>query len=217
MEIIIRPAMPEDYLETENVTREAFWNHFSPGCDEHYLLHIMRKCPAFIPELDLVAEYSGRIVGHVICVKSVIKGDDGKDYDVLTLGPISVLPEYQQKKIGGKLIETVRQQAHKMGFRAILLYGDPDYYRRQGFIPAEQLDIRTVDNMYAVALYACELYECSLLFAKGNFVEDAIYMVDADAAAEYDKNFPHKEKVSGTPSQKRFQMIVGMRKALTSA
>ena len=67
MEIKLRPETPADYREAENVTREAFWNHFAPGCNEHYLLHVMRGSPAFVPELDFVAELDGRIVGLVAC------------------------------------------------------------------------------------------------------------------------------------------------------
>ena len=53
MDIKLRIEQPSDYNETENVTREAFWNHFSPGCDEHYLLHIMRNHPKFVPSILL--------------------------------------------------------------------------------------------------------------------------------------------------------------------
>ena len=86
MDIKLRIEQPSDYNETENVTREAFWNHFSPGCDEHYLLHIMRNHPKFVPELDIVAELNGKIVGNVVCLKSFIMADDGNQYEVLSLG-----------------------------------------------------------------------------------------------------------------------------------
>ena len=49
MDIKLRIEQSSDYHETENITREAFWNHYSPGCDEHYLLHIMRTHPTFVP------------------------------------------------------------------------------------------------------------------------------------------------------------------------
>ncbi|MBS3977105.1 MAG: hypothetical protein KGZ75_10340 [Syntrophomonadaceae bacterium] len=52
----MRLEEPADYRKVEELTREAFWNHHLPGCDEHYLLHIMRDCGAFIRELDFVAE-----------------------------------------------------------------------------------------------------------------------------------------------------------------
>lgn len=79
MTIKLRTEQPADYAETEHVTREAFWNHYSPGCNEHYLLHIMRGSPSFIPELDVVAVHGGRIVGNIVYAKSVIRTDDGKE------------------------------------------------------------------------------------------------------------------------------------------
>ena len=57
MTIKLRTEQPADYAETEHVTREAFWNHYSPGCNEHYLLHIMRGSPSFIPS-------SGQMTGR---------------------------------------------------------------------------------------------------------------------------------------------------------
>ena len=99
-----------------------------------------------------------------------------------------------------------------MGFRAILLCGDPDYYLRQGFIPAETLGIRTEDNMYATALHVCELYDNALANVKGRYIEDKIYQIDKSAANEFDKRFPPKEIVVGTPSQKQFNQIVVMQK-----
>lgn len=212
MNIHLRLEQFSDYRETENVVREAFWNHFSPGCDEHYLLHIMRDSPAFVPELNVVAVVDDKIVGNIVYAKSIIRADNGNEYEVLSLGPIAVLPEYQSKGIGGRMIEYTRQLAREMGFRAILLCGDPDYYLRQGFVPAETLGIRTGDNMYATALHVCELCEGALADAKGRYFEDPIYEIDEAAAIEFDKNFPLKEKITGTPSQKRFDEIVVMRR-----
>ena len=212
MNIKIRLERPSDYFETENVTREAFWNHYSPGCCEHYLIHVMRGSQNFVPELDIVAESNGRIIGNVVYQKALIKGDDGADYEVLSLGPISVLPEYQKQGVGGKMIEYSKNIAREMGFRAILLCGDPDYYGRQGFVPAETMGIRTSDNMYAAALHVCELNEGSLANVKGRYFEDAVYEIDETASAEFDKRFPHKELVTGTPMQKRFEQVAAMRR-----
>ena len=212
MDIKLRIEQSSDYHETENITREAFWNHYSPGCDEHYLLHIMRNHPKFVPELDIVAEHNNKIVGNVVSLKSFSMADDGNQYEVLSLGPISVLPEYQQQGIGGRMIALTKKLASEMGFRAILLCGDPDYYLRQGFIPAETLGIRTEDNMYATALHVCELYDNALANVKGRYIEDKIYQIDKSAANEFDKRFPPKEIVVGTPSQKRFNQIVVMQK-----
>lgn len=212
MDIELRPERPADYRETENVTREAFWNHFCPGCNEHYLLHVMRDVPAFLPELDIVAVHGGKIVGNAIYAKSVVQGDDGVDYEVVGLGPISVLPEYQGRGLGGRLIAHTRELARALGYRAVFLYGDPDYYSRQGFVPAERFGIRTADDMYAVAHQVYELYENALSGIRGRYIEDAVYEVDEAAAAAFDRDFPKKERICGTPSQKRFETLLAMRK-----
>lgn len=45
--ITIRTEEPKDYRTTENLTREAFWNVYRPGCMEHYVLHCFRSDPAY--------------------------------------------------------------------------------------------------------------------------------------------------------------------------
>ncbi len=210
MNTVIRNTEPSDYKETENLMREAFWNHYSPGCSEHYLVHIMRNHPTFVRELDFVAIVDGKIVGNVVYLKSIIKADDDITHEVLSLGPIAVHPDYQRKGIGRAMIDHTRNLARQMGFKAILLCGEPNYYSRQGFVPAETLGIRTADNMYFAALHVCELYENALAGVHGLYYEDEIYFVDENVVIEFDKGFPYKEKVEGTLTQERFNQVITM-------
>ena len=190
------------------MVREAFWNVYMPGCDDHYLVHILRTHPKFVPTLDLVAVHDGKIIGNVVCMRSVIRGDDGKEYEVLSLGPIAVLPAYQRRGVGTKLIAHTKEIARKMGFRAILLCGNPAFYKKQGFIAAEHYGIRTAENMYADALHVCGLYDGALNGIAGRYHEDAVYDIDAAAAEAFDKDFPPKEKIVGTPTQQYFLEMV---------
>lgn len=192
----------------ENVMREAFWNHYTPACTEHYLVRVMRGCAAFVPELSLAARDGGKIVGGAMCLRARIDGDDGVRREALSLGPIGVLPEYQRRGIGATLIERTAEIARAMGFCAILLCGDPDYYSRRGFLPAEKFNIRNAENMYADALQARELQRGALAEAAGVYFEDEIYNIDETLAAEYDKLFPPKEIVRGTETQKKFETMV---------
>jgi predicted N-acetyltransferase YhbS len=208
----IRPTRPEDYSATENVTREAFWNVYVPGCDEHFLLHLMRGSEGFIPELDLVAIADGEVVGNIVCDRSIIKTDAGETLEVLTLGPVSVLPGLQGKGIGGALIEEVKRLAPRLGFEAILLYGDPNYYSRFGFILAEALDIRTEGDMYAEPLQVMELHVGALKGKSGRYIENDVYEIDDQAVIEFDKQFPPKEEITGLPSQLRFQELLQARR-----
>ena len=100
------------------------------------------------------------------------------------MGPIAVLPEYQRRGIGRRMIGYTRNRAREMGFRAIFLYGDPDYSSHCGFVPAETLGIRTADNRYAAALQVCALQRGSLSGLKGRYVEAAVYHMDEKRAAD---------------------------------
>ena len=72
----IRTEQPRDFKIVENLTREAFWNVYRPGCTEHYVLHCYRSEPDFVPELSLVLEVDGEIIGHVMYAWSHIDADD---------------------------------------------------------------------------------------------------------------------------------------------
>ena len=170
--IEIREEKISEQRETENVVREAFWNVYSPGCSDHYLVHQIRQCPAYIPQLNLVAVKNETIVGHVINIKSYISGDDGRNYEVISLGPISVLPQYQRTGVGSKLISEVKKIAKQSGYRAILLYGNPAFYLQQGFEPAEKYCIRNSENMFAAALHICGLSDGALDGINGKYYEN---------------------------------------------
>ncbi|MGB4594781.1 MAG: N-acetyltransferase [Anaerolineaceae bacterium] len=215
MKINLRHELPEDYRTVEELTREAFWNLYVPGCSEHYLLHRMRDAQAFIPELDLVAEFDGKLIGNIVYCKARIVGDDGVDHDVLTFGPVSVLPEFQKKGVGSALINETLNQAKALGYKAVLIYGSPDYYQRFGFLPAEDFDIRTADDMVAAALQALELIPGGLRGKSGRFIEGATFEFDTAEVEPFDNTFPAKQKLEGTPSQQAFLSIASQRKPRT--
>jgi predicted N-acetyltransferase YhbS len=172
----------------------------------------MRNCEAFIRELDTIAEIGGEIVGNIVYTKASVLGDDGISHEVLCFGPVSVLPDFWAKGIGSALIEYTIAQAKELGYRAILIYGDPEYYKRFGFVSAESFDIRTPDNMYAIPLQALELWKGALDGCNGRFYEDPVYDVDEDVATEFDKTFPYKELRDDLPNQERFRHLVSLRR-----
>lgn len=98
----------------------------------------------------------------------------------------------QRQGIGGRLISRTRELARELGFRALLLCGDPDYYLYQASFPPRCWEIRTADNMYAMALHVCELYDGALSGIRGRYVEDSIYDIDPSAAEAFDREFPAK-------------------------
>ena len=206
--IIIRPTSRSDYPATEFVVREAFWNVYQPGANEHYILHLMRQWSSFLPELDFVAVDGDRIVGNVVCNHSYIESDDGRLCDTVGLGPIAVLPEYQRLGIGRRLIDRVRSTAGTMKFRAIVLFGDPNYYLARGFRAAEDYNIRTEENYYAAAL----MIDAWGSIGAGRYLENASQDYDAEEFRLLDSRFPLKRKFKDTPSQIRYRQVKAMRR-----
>jgi len=155
--LTIRNEKQEDCRTVEELVREAFWNLYVPGCNEHYMLHNLRMSDDLIPELGFVAEKEGQIVGQIAYSRGIVKGKGADDKEVITFGPVSVLPAFQKRGIGSALIIHTINLARDMGYPAICIYGDPRYYSRFGFRCAEKYDIKTADDKFAVALQALEL------------------------------------------------------------
>ena len=194
LDVLLRPEEEKDYNSVENLTREAFWNVYKPGCDEHLLIHNMRNKQEFIKDLDYVAVFNDEVIGNIVYAKAKIMGVN-KEYDVITFGPVSVLPMYQKRGVGKKLIEHTVTKAKEMGFNAIMIYGNPKYYERFGFKNSREYSITDMEGNYNDALMALELYPKSLKNINGKFFEGEAYKVDKKELEIFDKNFPYKEKL----------------------
>lgn len=201
--IKLRLETQEDYRAVEIITREAFWNLHVPGCDEHYLIHVLRKSPDFIPALDFVAVLDDEIVGNIMYAHSIIKGYDNQVHKAVTFGPVCVHPQYQQKGIGRKLISHTLCLAKEMGFSIVAIYGYPDYYAKYGFESAEKYNIRTKEGMFNPGLQVFELIPGALTGISGYFIEAEVYTLDAEAAELFDATFAPKQK-EVTASQQKF-------------
>jgi len=205
MEIELRLEEEKDYRIVEELTREAFWNIHVPGCDEHLLINNLRYTKEFIRDLDFVAVFNNKIIGNIVYVESKITNFE-KEHIVLTFGPISVLPEYQNKGIGTQLIEHTKKLSKEMGYKAIVIYGDPEYYKRFGFKESKEYNITNEEEKYPKALLVLELYPNSLNGIKGIFNEGKIYEINEDELKEFEKEFKKKKKKK-TKSQERFSKL----------
>lgn len=210
MSMTMRNENEKDYRIVEELTREAFWNHYIPGCVEHYVLHNLRKSKDFIPELDFVAEIDGQIVGNIVYSRGVIMNNQGVEHKIICFGPVSVLPRLQKQGIGSALIINTLKAARLMDYPAVCIYGDPRCYSRFGFRCAEKYDIKTSDDKFAVALQVLELKPDVLNNLSGRFVETEAFHFDEDQFAEFDATFEYKEKAE-TDSQKEFKILASLR------
>jgi predicted N-acetyltransferase YhbS len=201
--ITFRLETPADRYAVEAMTREAFWQFWEDGrkiCDEHLLVHKLRTAQGFVPELNYVAEVDGELVGHIIFTKSRIEGEDGKETETLTFGPLTVLPEMQSKGIGKALMRHTFAEAKRLGYRAVLIFGHPDYYPRAGFRRAAEFGVTTADGKTFDAFMAYPLYDGALDGIRGRYFIDPVYeQLSQEEALAFDTKFPPKTPHSPVP------------------
>ena len=198
----IRLEKTEDYREVENLTREAFWNVYRPGCTEHYVLNQYRTNPDFIPELDFVMEEDNRIIGHVMFS--------------WTFGPISIHPDYKRKGYGLKLLKYAIGKAKEMGIGLIQMEGNIEFYKHAGFDLASKMknhyhaEPRESEVPYFLAQELIPGYwgnrEGTYCPPKGYFVADE----HPEAFEAYEATFPVKEKTLQPGQLPQFCQSCGM-------
>ncbi|WP_066714808.1 GNAT family N-acetyltransferase [Clostridium sp. Marseille-P299] len=195
LDIQIRLEEVKDYQEVELVARAAFYRDeriedIGVGCTEHFMIHKLREKDG-IRELNFVATLNEKIVGHVIYSNSYIMSDNGKRIETLNVGPLSVLPDFQNQGVGSKLMQFSIERATELGYGAIVFFGHPTYYPRFGFVEAKEFEITTAWGANYPAFMAMELKEGYLKNSHGKYFEAEIYDegITKLPAKEYDKRF----------------------------
>lgn len=195
--MIIRLEQEKDYLEVENLTREAFWNLYRPGCFEHLVIHNLRNDACFVPELDYVLEEDGKIIANIVYAKGTLTLDSGLKTDILLFGPVSVLPEWQGKGYGAKIIDFTLEKAKQMGYPAVVITGNPAYYNRLGFESASKYEIyyEEMDRSEEAAFFMVKVLNShEIKTLKGAYSDPKCYFVDREEFEAFDKAFPPKVK-----------------------
>ena len=195
---IIRPETKTDYRAVENLTREAFWNVYRPGCMEHYVLHCYRNDPAFVPQLDFVMEREGELIGQVIYVRSEILCDDGTRLPILTFGPIGIAPAFKRQGYGKILLDYSMEKAKELGTGALAITGNILFYGKSGFVPAKTKGVRYADDPEASYFLIKELIPGFLDGVSGSYKDPEGYFVcekDPQGFEAFEATFPEKEKL----------------------
>jgi len=194
---IIRLERKEEQREVENLVREAFWNVYRPGCLEHYVLHKLREDPAFVPELDLVMEQNGRVIGQNMFMRAVIRADDGREIPIMTMGPICITPELKRQGYGKQLLDYCLEKAAKLGCGALCFEGNIGFYGKSGFTYASEFGIRYhgLPEGADASFFLCkELVPGYLAGITGEYAPPQGYFVDEDETEAFDRDFPPKKK-----------------------
>jgi len=204
--INIRLETEKDYRAVEELTREAFWNVYKHGADEHYFVHMMRNHPDFIPELAFVLENDGEIIGNIMYTKSWLEDDTGNRKEILSFGPLCVAPKYQRLKLGKLLIEHSFEVARQLGYDVNIIFGNPGNYVSLGFVSCKKKNVSFVRaGNHPTALLVCELVPGALEGKTWMYIPSTAADCCEDTAAveAFDAAFPPKEK-TWMPSQEAF-------------
>lgn len=197
-DIHIRLETPKDHMQVETLVREAFWNVYRPGCLEHYVLHRMRSEAVFVPELDLVLEQGGKIIGQTVFARAELRADRGEHVPILTMGPICIAPELQRQGYGKYLLDEALKRAAAFGAGAVCFEGNIDFYGHSGFTYASAFGIRYhgLPEGADASFFLCrELRTGFLRGFSGEYTTPECYFVDEAEAEEFDCRFPPKERL----------------------
>ena len=194
MNISIRLETKDDYFKVEELTREAFWNLYNPGCDEHYLCHILRDHKDFIKELNYVAEIDGKVIASIMYTDSYLLSDNLEKVQIVSFGPLCVHPDYQRRGIGTALIEKTKSLLEKRNIPAIVIYGDPHNYCKHGFKNGIDYKVSNMDGEYPLGLLVLELQPGFFGNNEWKAKQSDVFLFDHEKAIEFDKKFKEKEK-----------------------
>ncbi|KAF1085131.1 Acetyltransferase (GNAT) family protein [Sporotomaculum syntrophicum] len=201
--IKIRNEQETDYEKVEEITRKAFWNLYIPGCIEHYLVHVMRSHKDFLPELDLVIEVDNQIIGNIMYTKAKLVDESGLEKEILTFGPVCIMPEYQRMGYGKMLMEHSFAQAVALGYDVIVIFGNPSNYVSVGFKSCKKYNICLENGTYPAAMMVKELKPEALDGRKWVYYDSPVMKIDEQEAGRYDESLEKMEK-KFQPSQEEF-------------
>ena len=204
--ITIRNEKEEDYNIVEGITRKAFYNLYVPGCVEHYLVHIMRGHEDFIPELDFVMELDGQVIGNIMYTKAKLTDESGVEKEILTFGPVCVVPEHQRKGYGKILMEYSFKQAVSLGYDVIVIFGSPANYVSRGFVSCKKYNVCMENGKYPAAMMVKELVPGALNGKKWFYHDSPVMAITEEEAQKYDDTLEKMEK-KHQPSQEEFYIM----------
>ena len=140
----IRSEALPDYPKIAEVITSAFGQP-----NEAKLVEAIRNSENYIPELSLIAEIDGNIVGHVLF--SYIHVVSNEILSVLALAPVAVSPQFQNQGIGTALVQYGLDRADELGEALVIVLGHPSFYSRFGFVQSTYYGIKSPFEVSAEA------------------------------------------------------------------
>jgi Predicted acetyltransferase len=204
--IKIRNEEKADYSKVEELTRKAFYNIYVPGCAEHYLVHVMRGHEDFIQELAFVLEVDGNIIGNIMYTKAKLTDKEGNEKEIITFGPLCILPEYQRMGYGKMLMKHSFEKAKELGYDTIVIFGSPANYVSSGFKSCKKYNVCIEEGKYPAAMMVKELVPDVLSGKEWVYEDSPVMQIDETEAEAFDNTLESMEKKHET-SQEEFYIM----------
>jgi len=157
--LIIRAETEADHPAVYEVNERAFGQ-----AGEADLVDALRRNAQ--PQISLVAELDGRVVGHIFFSPVLIESE-ASTFTALGLAPMAVLPEFQNQSIGSELVRRGLEECRSIGHDVVVVVGHPGYYPRFGFVTAKQKGLRCEYNVPDEAFMVAELRAGALAGRQG--------------------------------------------------
>ncbi len=152
--ILTRKETPKDYTEVHALIKEAFSRATYSDGKEHTIVASLRNSESFIPELSLVAEIDGSIVGHIMFSLATV----GRER-VVVLAPLSVKPEFQRRGVGKALVNEGHKNAKTLPYPYIFVLGSKAYYSQFGYTPANHFGVKAPEGIPQENFMAIKIQE----------------------------------------------------------
>ncbi|MGL4737199.1 MAG: MYG1 family protein [Cellulosilyticaceae bacterium] len=174
--INVRAIEADDTSKVYDVVQTAFASaEHADGTEQDLVVRLRADEKAYVPELELVAEQDGQIVGHVLFTKAAI-AEDGKSAETLALAPLAVLPDLQKSGVGTALVNVGLERAKALGYKHVIVLGSDQYYPRFGFKEAAQYGVKAPFEVPSPYFMALELEDGALDGVQGVVVYSPAFM-----------------------------------------
>lgn len=148
MRLLIRAEAADERAAVVRINDDAFG-----GTAESRLIESISRTGR--PTISLVACADGAPVGHIF-FSEVHMRSDGPVLSVFALAPMAVVPAWQRRGIGSRLVESGLDACVRRGGQVVVVVGHPAFYPRFGFVPASRVGLRSVYSSAGDAFMAFE-------------------------------------------------------------
>ncbi len=148
MERIIKSMENKYLLPSLELVQEVFseWDSPEEGKVVRKLVEEIRAKKYYMPELELImVDEKDEVVGYAMFSRFHIEGKF--ENELLILTPVAVKTRLQRQHISKDILEYGFDVAKRLGFKAILVEGNPQNYNNRGFQSSYKFGIEAGPNI----------------------------------------------------------------------